>query len=1136
MDDVNVRETVEFEYENQEYRLHGLSGEFVFERIRSAGTFYELNLLEKIAELGPNQSGLAVDVGANIGNHTVFFAKHLGLRVLSIEPEALNVNLLRENIEANGLLDPVEVLPVAAMAKAGTVALEQRIDGNRGTFSAHASDTGVASMALDELVGDEDVALIKIDVEGAELEVLLGAERILRSQKPLVVVEAHGSADRAAMNHFFASREYAPVAIAGISDNYFWMPTAGADNATEAAWNQSVLENQRIEYRLARDILAEVAAARKQLLSLSEKGGATPESQGMLTPQILASMLSLLSTVHGLVERQQPGSGSRTNATPELMGEIQRLERLRRSLSEDNASQEGLIRQYTRDLNKNIDELRAMVRGLSEDVNKSASAGLDDVKRELSGIRTADILDRVDGLEDPIAELREEVSSIDGKLGELVSLLDPKNEADDEPPIKEIEETLVPGPEDSTAIAKFLPEQEPIEMSTPEAGRSRLAQSDVERLIRAYAHLALRLERSEPRVWSATAMIDGMSRQLGLSTDELQSVGVDRSQPSELLEEPNFVQSRIREIHLVSDGKSPSRDAVRIGIASMAGREAGLARVLGILSPQADEIFVYLNGMDKVPTSLPRRSNVRFFTGPDVGDRGKFAFMEGFEGYYITCDDDIEYAPFHVHSIIDGIERYERKAVVGWHGSNFKKEFSKFYDSNSRDVLSFRFLRGRDTPVHLLGTGVCGFHTQTIDVCFEDFTKPNMADVFLAIAAKHQKVPMMVLAHGKGWAKPIEVGPSISTVSLKKDVAPKGDLDVGAIVSQLVLENKPWNAIPATSSYDRTPFSVAFIGRTDKSRWKKGGILKSAHLTVDHLRRFGVEVLHEDIVTGDPKGLGGRRAEIIMLYVGDPERPDFKQIESLVGHHAAMGRKVIVNLSFNGKATRTSFILKKMEEWKLSFGSNVLLMVFTEAILELSSLAAIRDRIVVVPKTLVYPDQPVASFSRSEGVFVGDIAKLSDSYLLDFPAAEWISAIRSSLPGVKLYGVRQYKPKYQVDLDIDQVWPFLSPDDIVERIGSRRLMISMVKYATFEMVPVEAAALGVPVVYPGMPQSLSEYLGIGGLRIDSPTQLSRILPELYYDPIVWRSFSEAGALRGKSAELNNTAGQLYVRMLDVLRG
>src|SRR5699024_9276760 len=121
----------------------------------------------------------------------------------------------------------------------------------------------------------------------------------------------------------------------------------------------------------------------------------------------------------------------------------------------------------------------------------------------------------------------------------------------------------------------------------------------------------------------------------------------------------------------------------------------------------------------------------------------------------------------------------------------------------------------------------------------------------------------------KDWAKPIDVGPSISTVSMKKDEDEAGGLDVAATVSTLVKEYMPWKMPDVNAVYTREPFTVAFIGRTDKERWKKGGILKSAHLTVTALARFGVRTVLEDIETGDPRNLSGNKADIVMVYVGD---------------------------------------------------------------------------------------------------------------------------------------------------------------------------------------------------------------------------------------------------------------------------
>mgnify|MGYP002711914506 CR=1 FL=1 len=661
-------------------------------------------------------------------------------------------------------------------------------------------------------------------------------------------------------------------------------------------------------------------------------------------------------------------------------------------------------------------------------------------------------------------------------------------------------------------------------------------ENDFERLLKAYGALARRIEDYDPEGWNAETIVETALRQLSVDED-LDDILPPPSNPvpGQWMDHKTRATNRENVRQLFVEPNNLGSDRVRIGIASMPGREAGLCRVLEILWPQADEIFVYLNGFEDVPRTLPSLPNVHYFTGPDLGDRGKFFFLEGFSGYYITCDDDIEYAPFHVQSIIDGIERYGRNAIVGWHGSIFKPNFEEFYNPKSRQVLSFRTLRGKDTPVHLLGTGVCGFHTSSIDVVLEDFSYPNMADAFLAIKAKEQKVPMVVLAHEAGWATPIELGPSISSSSLKRHDDPTKELDVAAIVTQLIKEKGPWvsPALPPVK-FERKRFKVAFIGRTDKNRWKKGGILKSAHLTSDLLRRFHVETILEDIETGDPIGLSGNDADLAIVYVGDPNRPDFAKVESIVEHHAASGKKVLVNFSINGVGDRNRSIAQKMNVWRESFGKRVRLMVFTESAHLIDGLESVRDLMVVLPKTISLPDPPSASFARSNGVFVGDIAKLSDETLLDYPASDWLAAIRKSLPGVPIYAVRQYAPKKHLELDIDEIWPFLNRQTFSQQISRARVMVSTVKYATFEMVPLEVASLGLPVVYPPMPQSLSEYIGLSGMCVESPSELQKILPSLYYDPIVWRSFSQSAIERAHSAELNRLAGQTYLRLLTVL--
>ncbi len=151
-------------------------------------------LLDRL--LRPGQT--VVDVGANIGVNTVYAATRVGPtgQVIAVEPAGDNLDVLRRNVAMNQLGN----VQVAALAAGRT--RETREFFLRGDVSAvnsfyaesiYAEVTGVVRVPvepLDDLVpGDADV--VKIDVEGAELDVLAGMPRLLRSPRIGLVVEWH---------------------------------------------------------------------------------------------------------------------------------------------------------------------------------------------------------------------------------------------------------------------------------------------------------------------------------------------------------------------------------------------------------------------------------------------------------------------------------------------------------------------------------------------------------------------------------------------------------------------------------------------------------------------------------------------------------------------------------------------------------------------------------------------------------------------------------------------------------------------------------------------------------------------------------------------------------------------------------
>ncbi len=141
------------------------------------------------------RGGTLLDIGAHVGTVSLPAAA-AGCRVVAIEASAANARLLRLSKEANGF-DNLTVVEAAAGAAAGRVAFEE--DGLYG----HVTDRGngavngnsVPVVAIDELLGElgiEHVDVVKMDIEGYELEAFRGmAELLGADDAPSLVVESN---------------------------------------------------------------------------------------------------------------------------------------------------------------------------------------------------------------------------------------------------------------------------------------------------------------------------------------------------------------------------------------------------------------------------------------------------------------------------------------------------------------------------------------------------------------------------------------------------------------------------------------------------------------------------------------------------------------------------------------------------------------------------------------------------------------------------------------------------------------------------------------------------------------------------------------------------------------------------------
>lgn len=192
--------------------------------IRSTGRFYEPDVLAKAQEIYLPGTTI-VDVGANIGNHTVFFATILGAQVIAMEPYRPNHDLLEVNVAANGIGDRVRTHCLALGERDGSGSVRIGDPGNLGTVGIQANGGiqagggDIPIRSLDAMALDAPIGLIKIDVEGNEAAVLAGAEQTIRRWRPDIIVEADGT------DRFLATARQLHEFGYARQGRYAWTPT-----------------------------------------------------------------------------------------------------------------------------------------------------------------------------------------------------------------------------------------------------------------------------------------------------------------------------------------------------------------------------------------------------------------------------------------------------------------------------------------------------------------------------------------------------------------------------------------------------------------------------------------------------------------------------------------------------------------------------------------------------------------------------------------------------------------------------------------------------------------------------------------------------------------------------------------------
>jgi glycosyltransferase involved in cell wall biosynthesis len=567
--------------------------------------------------------------------------------------------------------------------------------------------------------------------------------------------------------------------------------------------------------------------------------------------------------------------------------------------------------------------------------------------------------------------------------------------------------------------------------------------------------------------------------------------------------------------------KKTGSENIFIGIAAIPERESALQKTIESLISQVAKIGVYLNGWKKIPDFLRHEKiEIAGYQGQDLGDVGKFFWVDDHDGVYFTCDDDLVYPKDYVKRTIDKLKEYNYKAAIGWHGSLIKEPFVNYYEGSSRRVFVFSAHRPYDTPVHILGTGCCAFHTRELPIKKSDFTHPNMADIFFSIKGQEKNLPFIVIKHEKDEITEVE-GSKESSIYAHSHADKDTKKNTREIQNKFVSEHKPWVINQFQS------FSILIIGRFDS--YTKGGIYKSCHLIKNHLSNLGHKVSTLDTgseITIDH--LSGH--DICWIYPGDPERPDFELVDDKIKQLRNHGIPVLLNLSYLYESNRSHWITEKLKEYNSMPGAPVLAAVFTETAANDPILASVIDYVCVVPKTLLpTPFDRIPAFDEREGICLGDATKLGNPKVIGGSINPWIDAIHRRLPHVNLYAYKQYQgnnphPKVKYISHMKE--------NFGEWLAHRKLFICANVHLTFEMVACEAQQYGTPILYRHMPHSLSEYISATGMAVRTPEEMGEMVAWLYNNKNAWNKISKSSIhnASAKHVDLLDASLEGYLRL------
>ena len=229
--------------------------DYIQGKIAKEGAPYELSMLRVMAgRLAPGD--LVLDVGANVGNHSLYLAA-AGFTVHAFEPNDSLCDALQQSIRANSFESCLKLHTVAIGARPGKAHFNHLDSSNLGAQSLavdHDGSGNIQLIRIDDIKFDHPIKAIKIDIEGMELPALLGAVHQIEQDRPALYIECQTEDAFTLIHDWVSQKGYIYWDTFNATPTHLFLDerTVRASQRFERLMRKAVLDSYRVSQQVKR--------------------------------------------------------------------------------------------------------------------------------------------------------------------------------------------------------------------------------------------------------------------------------------------------------------------------------------------------------------------------------------------------------------------------------------------------------------------------------------------------------------------------------------------------------------------------------------------------------------------------------------------------------------------------------------------------------------------------------------------------------------------------------------------------------------------------------------------------------------------------------------------------------------------